>query len=255
MPEPDARAPQVLLEHSRTHEDFDGLIERYSLVTHQGRATSPYDLLPKTRFQLVFTFSDSGANAAFLVGPSTSMRHVPRDDFFVVRFRPGRLAHIADVAPADLLDRSVPLARVLREDAAGLGERLARAPGLAGKQAVMADLFRGARVRGVPRDPLFLRAIDVLEAAKGCVSVSDLASLLGTHVRKLERLFDAHVGSSPKRLARVIRFQRAMNALRAASGRSTMAELAAACGYADQSHLVREFQALTARPPGRFLPR
>ena len=53
--------------------------------------------------------------------------------------------------------------------------------------------------------------------------------------------------------ARVIRFDRAVTALRSAHPR--LAEIAAACGYADQAHLTREFRASPWLTPKRSVPR
>jgi transcriptional regulator GlxA family with amidase domain len=66
----------------------------------------------------------------------------------------------------------------------------------------------------------------------------------------IERFRD-HVGLPPKAAARVIRLDRAVAALR--SGGPRIAEVAAACGYADQAHLGRELRALGGITPGQLV--
>jgi AraC-like DNA-binding protein len=66
------------------------------------------------------------------------------------------------------------------------------------------------------------------------------------------------VGLAPKQAARVVRFQRAARLLvpwagDAAPAAPSIAEVAAACGYADHAHLVREFRALAGCTPSEFL--
>ena len=56
----------------------------------------------------------------------------------------------------------------------------------------------------------------------------------------------------PKAYARLLRFQRATEAL-VAGGEPRLAEVAADCGYADQSHLNREFRALAGTTPFSFV--
>jgi AraC-like DNA-binding protein len=57
------------------------------------------------------------------------------------------------------------------------------------------------------------------------------------------------IGLTPKVAARVIRFDRARRLLVGRTG----AEVAARCGYADQSHLVRGFIAFAGLSPGAWL--
>src|SRR5262249_12610058 len=100
-------------------------------------------------------------------------------------------------------------------------------------------------------DHLVVDAVDRLIAAEAPITVSSLAAELGTSPRHLHRRFLALVGVSPKRLERLARFARAWR--QATWGPPlTWADLALANGYADQSHLVREFQRFGATPPAHL---
>ena len=67
-----------------------------------------------------------------------------------------------------------------------------------------------------------------------------------------QRLFLERTGLSPKEMARVARL-RALLAQLASDGRADWAGLACDFGYADQAHLINEFQALTGKSPQRYL--
>ena len=54
--------------------------------------------------------------------------------------------------------------------------------------------------------------------------------------------------------ARLIRFDRVLQALDR-PGRHGWARTAAEAGYADQSHLIRDFHTFTGETPGQFLAR
>jgi hypothetical protein len=69
----------------------------------------------------------------------------------------------------------------------------------------------------------------------------------------LARRFGEEFGLRPKLAARVLRFERASRLLRAGTGAGTIAEVAAACGYFDQSHLDRDFAELAGCPPTVWL--
>ena len=60
--------------------------------------------------------------------------------------------------------------------------------------------------------------------------------------------FRREIGAAPKLAARILRFERAMRLI-AARPAIGLAELALACGYADQPHLNRELRAFAATSP------
>jgi AraC-like DNA-binding protein len=84
----------------------------------------------------------------------------------------------------------------------------------------------------------------------GGTTIRAVADEIGWSGRYLTDRFRAEVGLRPKQAARVARFDRARRALRP-TGR--LADIAAGHGFADQSHLVREFQAFAGCPPSRWL--
>lgn len=93
-----------------------------------------------------------------------------------------------------------------------------------------------------------------IERRGGAVRLGELASTLGVGERRLQQLFRAHVGLPPRSVARLVRLQACLRAVRAVPS-VRWAELAADAGFSDQSHLVNEFQALCGLTPGEFLRR
>jgi AraC-like DNA-binding protein len=91
-----------------------------------------------------------------------------------------------------------------------------------------------------------------LRQSHGLVGVGDLADEIGWSRRHLASRFREQIGLPPKPVGRVLRFQRAVGLLeRGPVG--TIADVAAEAGYADHSHLVREFQALAGCAPSEFV--
>jgi AraC-like DNA-binding protein len=80
------------------------------------------------------------------------------------------------------------------------------------------------------------------------MTVGDVAARLQLSRRRLAELFTAEVGLSPKRYARVRRFQRARALARQARAAGWGA-IALASGYSDQPHLVRDFLAFSGFSP------
>jgi AraC-like DNA-binding protein len=89
----------------------------------------------------------------------------------------------------------------------------------------------------------------LLRATHGTAKVADVARAVGWSERHLGARFRTEIGLTPKAAARVIRFDRARRMIPRCSG----ATVAATCGYADQSHLVRDFVEFTGLAPSAWL--
>lgn len=91
-----------------------------------------------------------------------------------------------------------------------------------------------------------------LRQTGGRIPIQTLAQETGWSARHLRSKFQIETGLTPKQAARVFRFDRARHAL-ARAPHTNLAALAAEHGYVDQSHLVREFQALAGCSPTTWL--
>ncbi|MFC0004510.1 helix-turn-helix domain-containing protein [Micromonospora siamensis] len=89
-------------------------------------------------------------------------------------------------------------------------------------------------------------------ARDGRVRVSAVAEHIAYSRRHLSERFRAATGLTPKAAVRIARFQAARRRL-AVPRRPPRAEVAARCGYAYQSHLCREWQALAGCSVGTWL--
>jgi AraC-like DNA-binding protein len=152
-----------------------------------------------------------------------------------------RIANAAESAEAILGRGVLELAEqlaALNEPAqlVAVAERylMARLPDAAGPAARVAAIVR------------------LLERSHGKAEIAPLAAAHGLTVRHLERVFAEYVGVSPKIFARLARLSRALT-LYEREPPGQWAGVALAAGFYDQSHLVRDFQALTGETPVGFV--
>lgn len=82
--------------------------------------------------------------------------------------------------------------------------------------------------------------------------ITRLANAACMSTKQFTRVFSEHTGAHPKEFSRVVRFQRALHLLEN-SVHLNMAALACECGYFDQSHMIRDFKALSGYTPGEYL--
>jgi AraC-like DNA-binding protein len=212
--------------------------------------TSLHELFPDAGTHLIFRHSEQGCRAVML-GPATERAAVEREagaEYLVIRFRPGQAPRLADVRSSELTNGFVELTHLGGQPLQDVAEQLRLLPDLTSRQRALAERMRDVAPPLV-EDARCRRATQLLEAHGGQLRVEALAEELGLNVRGLERRFLASYGMTPKRMSRLIRLRHVLGALY--SGRFTnLGELAVACGYSDQAHLIHDFKALTDRLPG-----
>ena len=177
-----------------------------------------------------------------------------------VRLRPGVASGLLRVSARDLRDAHVPM-----EDVPGpwamLSERLSAATSPRRALGSLLDQLTIEAAHGAAPDPVVQRCVHSL-LPLGAGGVGEAASDAGVSDRHLRRLFDVHVGVSPKVLQEVLRLQGVLADIQTAligpqrpGGRVRFASLAARHGYFDQAHLTREFRRLVGASPGEFVAR
>jgi AraC-like DNA-binding protein len=243
------KAPDRLVV-ARPTAELAGRVEMlWSRSPDGSSGTAFHEFFPDSGSNLIFRWSSAGARLV-LLGPVTQQAAVEIDgaaEYLGVRFRPGQAPRLADVLPAELTNAHVELSSLGGVSVDALAERLSSAKDLAARQPVLEQLVRGAPP--LARDVRGRRAASLLEAHAGRLRVDDLAEALGMSPRTLERLCREHLGMGPKRLGRLVRLRQVLVRLHAGNF-GTLADLAHACGYSDQPHLIRDFKQLTGRLPG-----
>lgn len=184
------------------------------------------------------------------MSPGTHRIRADRVECVEVRLSPIAAYRVLGVAPTELNDTVTGLDDLWGPAAGILREQLAETPTW-GARFALTTRFLAARDSARAVDPEVGACWGRIRADRGDVRVRDLADLTGWSRKRLWHRFTAQVGVTPKRAAMVVRFRHAFDLL--LTGRPA-AEVAASCGYADQSHLHRAVSAFTGTTPGA-LPR
>ena len=104
----------------------------------------------------------------------------------------------------------------------------------------------GGAGRRDPMAPAVARAWQLVLASGGRMPVAEVAAQVGWSRRQLQTRFVGEFGLGPKRLGQVARFTHAQRLARAGV---PLAEVAQRAGYADQSHLHRDWRTLAGQTP------
>jgi AraC-like DNA-binding protein len=155
--------------------------------------------------------------------------------------------------PAGVMRNStIGLAEISDRGFPDVGDELSDAKSDACVAATLDTMLRKRLARVSARASARLAVVAATLVESPWVSVDAWARAMGCSARTLERHFDRYVGIAPKEFTRIRRFQRA---LRFATARSRVrwAAVAAYAGYADHSHLVRDFRQFAGCTPSQTL--
>ena len=190
---------------------------------------------------------------AFLVGQITRpflVRPTGRVDLVAARFE-SHGASLLHRPMHELTNRWIALTRLQRPALVAAVRELHGVRSPEARVVRLGAALEALRHEGRGADPRVGAVVRMIRTRHGVLSFAEESEQLGLSLRSLLRLFREHVGVSPKVLARIARFQRVFSTVR--DEPRNFARVAAACGYADQSHLVREFRELAGDAPARLL--
>jgi AraC-like DNA-binding protein len=148
----------------------------------------------------------------------------------------------------DLRNRAIALEDVFGRDARLLTMELFDAPSWDARFTILdRELALRIRLARAPA-PAAVWIWRRLVETGGRVSIGTLVDELGFSQRHLIAQFRQEIGLSPKTLARVLRFGRAIRIIKG-GGTLRLAEIAQDCGYYDQAHFSRDFHAFAGVTP------
>jgi AraC-like DNA-binding protein len=154
---------------------------------------------------------------------------------------------------ATLAGELIPGDALCRIELEALHEWLGETPDLAGRIALLEScLLQRLRRHSTPQVPALTASLDWLERHQGQASIATLVAELPFGQRHLERLFQRHVGLSPKRYARLLRVARSRELIKQSRARVSLTDTALAAGYFDQAHFIHDFKAVTGLTPGGY---
>jgi AraC-like DNA-binding protein len=167
-------------------------------------------------------------------------------DVIGIRFRTAAATPIVRAPLVDLTNRVESLATVDRQ----LARELLAAARRHERPAARAAALTRVLLKYV-RHPPDLMVSAAARALDSGARIDVIAGALATTRRTLERRVIAGTGLPAATLRRVMRFRRVFRLLDGAP-RGTWAEVATQAGFADQSHMIRDFRQFTGCAPSEF---
>ena len=211
-------------------------------------------LQDRYRIVTVATGAEHWAPRCVLVGPSTrrmvDLKLSGSLRVFSIRFSPVGFRALFGIPARLLRDQAVEAEQALGGEIIELHEQIAAAKPAGWECIAEQYLLKRARILDVSAERrIAAQAAATMQRSRGMVGVAGVAAESAVSTRHMERVFQEQIGVSPKIFARLLGLDHALELARPGSN---WAEIAGLCGYFDQSHLVRDFRAMTGATPMKF---
>lgn len=221
-------------------------------------------VLPDGALHLIFDFGEPVRDSVscLVKGPTC----LPNDivlagavEQLCVRLRIGDAAAVLGLPAGELTDQRISLRDLWGATTCEWLEKLHGIPHGAARSKCLQNLIEARAARNAGADSRKAPSALVFEAVRriakggGLLSTRELSTSLGVGERRLQQLFHAYVGLSPKAFSRLARFRAVFR--RCVEPTQSWVDIALAAGFYDQSHLVNELRVFTGFTPGELARR
>ncbi|MEM6700236.1 MAG: helix-turn-helix domain-containing protein [Bacteroidota bacterium] len=220
---------------------------------------------PRTMMDMVFFLDGSvqlsiAENTFQTLSPCTFVGHFDRAyeiyshgklEVLNIRFHPNGIYPLTKISMRELLNSHVHLEELMKENVKEWYEQLAEIEGDATKIILLEQLL----LQCYQKSNLHYRldyGIQQIQNCKGLMSVKQLANILNTNYKSLDRWFNKKVGVSPKRFIQLTRFKHILDDIEQLKETDWM-QIVVNYNFHDQAHFTREFKQFAGVTPSQFL--
>ncbi|MFC4619483.1 DUF6597 domain-containing transcriptional factor [Camelliibacillus cellulosilyticus] len=200
--------------------------------------------------------SPSFSKAAFVAGLMTEFEAINLSQnvsLFGIRFFSDTASRFLHYPVSEFTGYHVLLEEIWGFEAALMVEQVVSAAGMTELvEKVEATLMDILHSQPPISDEWFRISMQYIYANRGMLSIRSLAEELNYSERHLRRIFKKEIGTNPKELLNIIRFQSLLQELYHGS-QHRLTDLAVKYGYYDQSHFIRHFKRYYGLLPGQVI--
>jgi len=210
-------------------------------------------VLPSGTTEIIIDLRPSDAMPDLLVGVHTgyiTIETASLSELIGIHFHPGGLAAFFGRSP-EFTNLETPLD--LLWGRTSLKEQLMEALSVDQRFQIVEQVLL-ARLKPRPRHPVVNHAIAQFTASPDTALVSAITDDAGMSPKRFIDLFRDEVGITPKLYCRIRRFRHVLDAVKRGAP-VRWVDIAADCGYFDQSHFIRDFRAFSGLNPSDYLDR
>ena len=169
-----------------------------------------------------------------------------------VHFKPGGCYPFVDFPMLELNDLTIDLDSVWGNDANSIREAILHEPSIDKRFSILENYFLQRGKNRMENHALVHYSVGQLTSSPQMWTIKKLSDKTGITQKHLITLFKKYVGLSPKMFSRIFKFQKVIHLIEQQK-KIDWSMLAYECGYFDQAHFIKEFQAFSGINPAAYL--
>jgi len=169
-----------------------------------------------------------------------------------VHFRPGGASPFFSFPISELNDTTIEMDCIWKTEIHSIRDAILNTPEIENKFKILEKYFFQKAKNKLEPNLFVSYAIDQLQQSQVLWTIEQLSNKIGITQKHLISLFNKHVGLSPKLFARIARFQKVIKEVETKRC-IEWTSVAYDCGYYDQAHFIKEFQAFSGINPSAYL--
>lgn len=169
-----------------------------------------------------------------------------------VHFRPGGAYPFFNFPISELNNMTVEVDCLWNSEIHGIRDAILNTTSIEDKFGILEKHFLQKGKQKLEPNVLVGYAIDQLQKSPQVWTIEQLTRKVGITQKHLISLFKKYAGLSPKLFARISKFQKVIQLVEKGQ-KMSWTSLAYECGYYDQAHFIKEFQAFSGINPSSYL--
>ncbi|MCI3937179.1 helix-turn-helix domain-containing protein [Chryseobacterium aahli] len=194
---------------------------------------------------------------SFLYGQISTFRDLylaEKTSIIIVVFQPYGFNHLLGISANEIRESIIATEGIFGSKDSLLYEKLAESSHLETKIQILNTFFiEQAAKKFLSNQNLIHPTLNYILKNKGAITVNHLVKHTGYSERHIERIFKECIGLNPKKFGNIVKLHFFLNLLKYKSSQSNITDLCYDAGYADQSHLIKEFKKYTGITPTQYL--
>jgi AraC-like DNA-binding protein len=248
-------------------KELQPFIKHYLFLESEGKIIKKLRLFSDGNMGIVFSFGDNlitknknnelidSLPNSFLYGQISQFKDLYLQgevSLIVVVLQPSGITQLIGISADELLDKIIRIEDLFGCQGLEIQEKLAKKVAFQSKLELLNTFFRELLTNKISSNQWLIHAsLDFIIKNKGNISVNQLVQYTGYSERHLERKFTETVGLSPKKFSNIIKLHSFLKYLKIEP--KNLTTIAYKAGYADQSHLIKEFKKYTGITPTEYV--
>jgi AraC-like DNA-binding protein len=249
-------------------KELSPYIKHYLFLDSEGTASKKLRLFSDGNTGMVLTFrgnlisntrdaSTLNYPNSFLYGQISTFRDLylaEKTSIIIVVFQPYGFNHLLGISANEIREGIIATEDIFGSKDSLLYEKLSEASYLESKiQILNAFFIEQAATKFLSNQNLIHPTLNYILKNKGAITVNHLVKYTGYSERHIERIFNECIGLNPKKFGNIVKLHYFLNLLKYKSSQKNITDLCYEAGYADQSHLIKEFKKYTGITPTQYL--